>query len=220
MLPITKFHKTGYRIFFIGIRKDLKNKFVFPNAVSSTPVTLKDAIGDITESPRYFGNEKIIEGNQLRSNHDVYTAPFDAKFMARNRVRSWNESSFTMQAQARNSPLQPQAPKMVFISPDVRQFAKGFEHLYRRLSVRECARIQTFPDNFLFIYDYVADGYKMVGNAVPPRLLWYLAIQMRLAFAENFNLSKGDCKEIEKRNAPHYLNEFQQAKSNKPIRKI
>lgn len=39
--------------------------------------------------------------------------------------------------------------------------------MYRRLSVRECARIQTFPDNFLFKYNSVADGYKMIGNAVP-----------------------------------------------------
>ena len=47
------------------------------------------------------------------------------------------------------------------------------EYLYRRLSVRECARIQTFPDSFKFIYHDVKDGYKMVGNAVPPCLAWY-----------------------------------------------
>ena len=41
---------------------------------------------------------------------------------------------------------------------------------YRRLSVRECARIQTFPDNFIFDYDNIKDAYKMIGNAVPPRL--------------------------------------------------
>jgi DNA (cytosine-5)-methyltransferase 1 len=36
--------------------------------------------------------------------------------------------------------------------------------------VRECARIQTFPDDFIFDYDYVNNGYKMVGNAVPVNL--------------------------------------------------
>lgn len=56
---------------------------------------------------------------------------------------------------------------MLEIGKDKRIFIKGKEHLYRRLSVRECARIQTFPDDFIFYYEKVADGYKMVGNAVP-----------------------------------------------------
>jgi DNA (cytosine-5)-methyltransferase 1 len=47
--------------------------------------------------------------------------------------------------------------------------------LYRRLSVRECARIQTFPDDFIFKYEKIADGYKMVGNAVPVNFAQYIA---------------------------------------------
>ena len=70
-------------------------------------------------------------------------------------------------------------PKMTYVSPNVRIFVKGYEHLYRRLSVRECARIQTFPDSFAFIYNDIKDGYKMVGNAVPPRLAYALAVQVR-----------------------------------------
>lgn len=101
-------------------------------------------------------------------------------YMARNRVRSWNEVSFTIQAQAKNEPLHPQAPKMIFKSKDKRIFMPGYEHLYRRLSVRECARIQTFPDSFKFEYTNILDGYKMVGNAVPPRMAQYLAEQLKL----------------------------------------
>ena len=185
-----KIPQDRYRVFFIGIRKDLTNKFVFPNAVNSEPITLKQAIGDIVETPRYYCDE-IVEGDHPeRLNHDVYTGPFDAKYMARNRVRSWDETSFTMQAQARNAPMHPQAPKMIYVSPSQRCFAKGYENLYRRLSVRECARIQTFPDNFKFLYKDVKDGYKMVGNAVPPRLAWYLALQMKKAFADMMTISK------------------------------
>jgi len=33
--------------------------------------------------------------------------------------------------------------------------------------VRECARVQTFPDEYEFKYSRVSDGYKMIGNAVP-----------------------------------------------------
>lgn len=173
-----------FRVFFIGIRNDLKNKFQFPDAVNDASITLREAIGDIVEEPRYYKDEPVIEENSQRANHDAYTGVYDSKYMSRNRVRSWVEVSFTIQAQARNAPLHPQAPKMTYISANKRIFAIGYEHLYRRLSVRECARIQTFPDNFLFKYSDVKDGYKMVGNAVPPRLAWYLATQMMQAFSD------------------------------------
>lgn len=103
--------------------------------------------------------------------------------MARNRVRTWDEVSFAIQAQAKNEPIHPQAPKMQFVSSNHRIFAKGFESLYRRLSVRECARIQTFPDSFRFVYSDIRDGYKMVGNAVPPRLAKEIAIWLNRIIA-------------------------------------
>ncbi len=45
---------------------------------------------------------------------------------------------------------------------------------WRRLSVRECARLQTFPDNFEFPVA-ASDAYKQIGNAVPPVLGWNIA---------------------------------------------
>ncbi len=44
----------------------------------------------------------------------------------------------------------------------------------RRMSVRECARIQTFPDNFVF-YGSLGNMYKQIGNAVPVLLSEKLA---------------------------------------------
>ena len=187
-----KIPQDRFRVFFIGIRSDLSNKFIFPNAVDSEPITLRKAIGDIIETPRYYSDEMVEGDNPQRLNHDVYVGAYDEKYMARNRVRNWDETSFTIQAQARNAPLHPQAPKMIYVSSNQRAFVKGAEHLYRRLSVRECARIQTFPDSFKFIYQDIKDGYKMVGNAVPPRLAWYLAIQMKKAFADLMPLSKAE----------------------------
>ncbi len=95
--------------------------------------------------------------------------------MSRNRVRSWDEPSFTIQAGGRHAPIHPQAPKMQFVEQNKRIFIPGKEQLYRRLSVRECARIQTFPDTFIFKYHDIADGYKMVGNAVPVEFARHLA---------------------------------------------
>lgn len=182
-----KIPQDRFRVFFIGIRKDLKNKYEFPDAACSSPITLRQAIGDIKDEPRFFTNDIIEDDHPSCMNHDVYSGTYDAKYMGRNRVRTWEETSFTIQALARNAPQHPQAPKMTYISGSQRIFAKGHEHLYRRLSIRECARIQTFPDNFRFIYSDVRDGYKMVGNAVPPRLAWYLAVQMRKAFSKEMS---------------------------------
>ena len=95
--------------------------------------------------------------------------------MSRNRVRNWDEQSFTIQAGGRHAPIHPQAPKMIFVEKNKRIFVPGKENLYRRLSVRECARIQTFPDDFIFYYTDIADGYKMVGNAVPVMLAYHVA---------------------------------------------
>ena len=167
-----------YRVFIMGILNQYSKFYLFPNPEDTKKVTLKEAIGDITAEPTKYLNEKVVE-NLNFPNHDVYVGPYDSKFMARNRVRSWDEVSFTIQAQAKNEPLHPQAPKMVFKSKDERIFAPGYEHLYRRLSVRECARIQTFPDSFRFEYTNILDGYKMVGNAVPPRMAYYLAEQLK-----------------------------------------
>lgn len=45
----------------------------------------------------------------------------------------------------------------------------------RRYSVRECARIQSFPDNFLFDSIPIQSRYKVIGNAVPPIMGWVVA---------------------------------------------
>ena len=99
--------------------------------------------------------------------------------MSRNRVRSWDEPAFTVQASGRQCQLHPQAPTMIKVEKNKQIFVPGQESLYRRLSVREVARVQTFPDDFKFIYDKVDYGYKMIGNAVPVNLAYAVAMQIR-----------------------------------------
>ena len=41
--------------------------------------------------------------------------------------------------------------------------------------MRECARVQGFPDDFKFYYTNLNDAYKMIGNAVPVNLAYEMA---------------------------------------------
>jgi DNA (cytosine-5)-methyltransferase 1 len=61
----------------------------------------------------------------------------------------------------------------------------------RRLSVRECARLQTFPDDFEFVKPKLisaSDGYRMIGNAVPPLLAYHLAHRLNLVWDKIFKI--------------------------------
>ena len=170
------------RVLFVGYRNDLGKTFKMP---SPLPVnerkTLRDAIGDLANiRPGQRKNGLVDSSCQLAvPNHEYMTGGFSPIYMSRNRVRSWDEPSFTIQAGGRQSPIHPQAPKMCKVNENMFVFEKGKESLYRRLSVRESARIQTFPDDFVWYYRNIAHGYKMIGNAVPVLLAETVAKQIR-----------------------------------------
>lgn len=167
------------RVFFIGYHHRLGKKFNFPEPYKEKKV-LKDAIWDLKDNATPALAKNKTNGNNLRiPNHEYMNGGFSTIYMSRNRVRSWNEQSFTIQAGGRHAPIHPNAPKMIKIGADKQIFAKGKEKLYRRLSVRECARIQTFPDDFKFIYKDVSDGYKMIGNAVPVKFAEVIAHKIK-----------------------------------------
>ncbi|HTL81098.1 MAG TPA: DNA cytosine methyltransferase [Bacteroidia bacterium] len=169
------------RVFFIGYRSDLKIKFDFPKPSTLTNKrTLRDAIGHLekTAIPAKKGNYTNGEGCAV-SNHEYMIGDFSSIYMSRNRVRSWDEVSFTIQAGGRHAPIHPQAPKMKFVEQNVRIFVPGKKKLYRRLSIRECAEIQTFPPDFIFYYKNLSAAYKMIGNAVPVELARVLASQIK-----------------------------------------
>ncbi|MBM3417917.1 MAG: DNA cytosine methyltransferase [Bacteroidetes bacterium] len=163
------------RVFFVGIRKDLEFSYKFTQP-AFPKVTLNDAIKDLANSALPALKANKTNGSKCKiANHEYMVGDFSTIYMSRNRVRDWNEPSFTIQAGGRHAPCHPQAPKFKFIGQNVRVFEPGFENLYRRLSVRECARIQTFPDDFIFYYKNVPAGYKMIGNAVPVNLAKFMA---------------------------------------------
>lgn len=170
------------RVLFVGYRNDVGKTFKMPPPLPADKrKTLRDAIGDLADvkpAPRKNGLVKE-SGSLAVPNHEYMTGGFSPIYMSRNRVRSWDEPSFTIQAGGRQSPIHPQAPKMQKVDENHFMFERGREPLYRRLSVRESARIQTFPDDFILHYKNIAHGYKMIGNAVPVLLAEVVARQIR-----------------------------------------
>jgi DNA (cytosine-5)-methyltransferase 1 len=184
------------RVIFVGIRKDLDFTYHFQKP-NFKKLTLQDAIWDLKDNVLAAKTNNKTNGNDcLIPNHEYMTGGFSTIFMSRNRVRSWDEQSFTIQAGGRHAPIHPQAPKMKFIEQNIRVFVPGKEHLYRRLSVRECARVQTFPDDFIFHYYNITAGYKMIGNAVPVNLAHFLANSIKAQLLQNE--TKNQIKKISK----------------------
>lgn len=64
----------------------------------------------------------------------------------------------------------------------------------RRLTIRECARIQTFPDDYKFVIPAedgeksvsASDAYKLIGNAVPPLLAYHIAKRLEDNWSKYF----------------------------------
>jgi DNA (cytosine-5)-methyltransferase 1 len=156
------------RVFFIGARRGFGIKIRFPEPTHSKEPkieptgrrlerwrTLRDAIGNLPPFEKRVGDE-------------VYNGGFSSIYMSRNRVMSWDKPSYTILASARHILLHPDSPPMIKVGRDERVFAGNGKP--RRLSVRECARIQTFPDSYKFIGKTVIDKYALIGDAVPPLL--------------------------------------------------
>ena len=160
------------RVLMVGYHHSLNKRFIFPAPLSFRP-TLRDAIFDLRKL-------KIGKSRKV-TNHDLFVSGYSPRYMSSNRVRPWHKPSLTIMASAGHTPLHPKAPKMILIGQNRRrQFAPGHEGRYRRLTVRECARIQTFPDRCHFLYRHVLNGYKMVGNAVPVELAFHIAKVIRV----------------------------------------
>ena len=170
------------RVFYIGFRKDLGICFRFPKGSTtddSKKLTLRDIIWDLQYTAVPAGPKNHHNPDAV-NNNEYFTGAFSPIFMSRNRVKSWDEQAFTVQASGRQCQLHPQAPKMEKFDKNDCRFVKGAEHLYRRMTIREVARVQGFPDDFQFIYKDTNNAYKMIGNAVPVNLAYEVAVAIKL----------------------------------------
>ena len=121
------------RVFLVAIRDDIQNEFIWPEQVIKK-TTMKDAIYDL--------KDKTIA--DVKNHNSDYIKHFDNDFVVKHRQRDWNEPAMTV--------LSDYVSPQYYPEPIVTDW-KDFEHLPRRLSVREHLRLQTVGDDFYFPED-------------------------------------------------------------------
>ena len=134
------------RVIFVGIRNDIDFTVNWP-LENDNKLTLQDAIGDL---PIEYNNEIQHIGTKHKCNINGFLG---------NRELKWNEPSPTITGRGGGN-----GGPVIHNHPSLK----------RRLTVRECARIQTFPDTFIF-KGSVSSMYKQIGNAVPCNFSVYLS---------------------------------------------
>ncbi|MEM3845672.1 MAG: DNA (cytosine-5-)-methyltransferase, partial [Candidatus Parvarchaeota archaeon] len=138
------------RVIIVGYRKDLGKKFEFPEPTHSRSantlngkklekyVTLKEALAGLPDAVPAMEKNKHNE-NLPFPNQEYMVGGFSPRYMSRNRLRGWDDCSYTIQAGGRHAPLHPSSCRMVKVSKDKWAF-EGGNPKFRRLSVREAAR--------------------------------------------------------------------------------
>lgn len=149
------------RVIIIGVRNDIKKDYTFPKEVinENNWLTVKDAIDDLWDK---LGKNEIAN----HSEKDFSKAKFNPNGKGQgNRLLDANRPSVTIRAEHHGNIEGHYRTYNEENSKDVNN--------WRRLTVRECARIQSFPDSFVFPVSASA-AYKQIGNAVPPVFAWHI----------------------------------------------
>lgn len=161
------------RLILIGIRSDLPNSFTFPQPDSKI-TTLRDALYECPESEGQLYSEnkrKIMElvppgGCWVNLPEEVAKEYMGKSYYSSGGRRgiakrlSWNEPCLTLTT-----------------SPSQKQTERCHPDETRPLTVREYARIQSFPDDWEF-KGSINEQYKQIGNAVPVELARRIGVEI------------------------------------------
>jgi DNA (cytosine-5)-methyltransferase 1 len=169
------------RLFLVGVRNDVNAVYEFPSPTHGNNDGLLP----------FLSHGEAIKGLPSWPTGEFYELPgidrdtFPWYYMSRNRRANWDKPSYTVVANWRHVTLHPGSPVMRMLWSNL---ADGFKQKWefsdnydskmpkkyqldmpRRLSWRECARLQSFPDTFVPVGS-IQSKFTQIGNAVPPLL--------------------------------------------------
>lgn len=187
------------RAFFVGLNKELDKTFDFGNIEKQPIVTVEDAIGDLYQFDKDYDSltvedelclkveptsdfQKLMRKNSNGTlyNHNIRYP----KDIVQKRMEyvpeggNWqdvpDELWDTIRHNRHSSAYRRLKSDDVSVTIDTGHM-NYFHPKYNRVpSVRESARIQSFPDDFIFT-GAQGSQFRQVGNAVPPLLSYAIA---------------------------------------------
>jgi DNA (cytosine-5)-methyltransferase 1 len=154
------------RVFIIGVRSDVPAAFEYP-APHATPVVLRDVLVDVPASlgASYPPAKRAVMDLVPQGGCWVNLPPdIQADYMGAASMAAGGGKRGIARRLAMNEPS-----LTLTTSPAQKQTERCHPLETRPLTVREYARIQTFPDSYVFSGGMGAQ-YKQIGNAVPVKL--------------------------------------------------
>lgn len=145
------------RVIIVGIRNDIDKEFTYPEPIynEGNCNTLGMVIDNLAiDDQRYYFSRRAVEGMKHAKNN-----------MKRGLWQDLNKPCLTIVSHLAKVSLNSRDP-VLLVDPE--------RELYRRFTPREAARIQSFPDEFVFPVSE-KEAYRQIGNAVPPVMMWYIA---------------------------------------------
>ncbi|MDE6275976.1 MAG: DNA (cytosine-5-)-methyltransferase [Clostridia bacterium] len=144
------------RMIMICVRKDMTQAFQFPqkpNAKNWVPLSVAIPTLAISEAKYYFSEKAVLGMKNAKNN------------MKRGLAQSLDTPCLTITSHLAKTSINSRDP-VLLVDPA--------KELYRRFTPREAARIQSFPESFIF-EGTEGDAYRQIGNAIPPVMFWYIA---------------------------------------------
>jgi DNA (cytosine-5)-methyltransferase 1 len=144
------------RVIMVGVRRDISSDFSFPPPTTAdSPVPLSVAVPELAiAEQKYYFSEKAVQGMKNAKNN-----------MKRGLAQDLGSPCLTVTSHLAKASLNSRDP-VLLVDPK--------QELYRRFTPREAARIQSFPDSFVFAGSE-QDAYRQIGNAIAPVMFWHIA---------------------------------------------